>query len=206
LTKAFAGPRNSRGAPAYSAFPWDSGIAASDVLIPGILTTGARSPVGPAVFETINVDEIEDRVDGDGMQRLQSTATWTNLNSFFGHGGKIRFYHGISDPWFSALDTVDHYERMAASSGGLEKVRANSSRAYLVPGMGHCSSGAATLDRFDLLQAVVDWVEQGKAPDAVIATGSAFPGRSRPICAYPQHATYTGRGDPEDAASFESHD
>jgi feruloyl esterase len=206
LTKAFAGPRNSRGAPAYSAFPWDSGIAASDVPIPGILTTGARSPVGPAVFETINVDEIEDRVDADGMQRLQSTANWTNLNSFFGHGGKILFYHGVSDPWFSALDTIDYYERMAASSGGLEKVRANSSRSYLVPGMGHCSSGAETLDRFDLLQAVVDWVEQGKAPDAVIATGSAFPGRSRPLCAYPQHATYTGRGDSEDAASFECRD
>jgi feruloyl esterase len=206
LTKAFAGPRNSRGAPAYSAFPWDSGIAAADVPIPGILTTGARSPVGPAVFETINVDEIEDRVDGDGMQRLQSTANWTNLNSFFGHGGKILFYHGVSDPWFSALDTIDYYERMAASSGGLDKLRANFSRAYLVPGMGHCSTGAATLDRFDLLQAVVDWVEQGKAPDAVIATGPAFPGRSRPICAYPQHATYTGQGNPEDATSFECRD
>jgi pimeloyl-ACP methyl ester carboxylesterase len=206
LTTAFAGPKNSRGAPAYSAFPWDSGIAAENVPIPGILATGARSPVGPAAFETVNVDEIEDRVDGDGMQRLQSTANWTNLNSFFGHGGKLVFYHGVSDPWFSALDTIDYYERMAASSGGLEKVRASSSRAYLVPGMGHCSSGAATLDRFDLLQAVVDWVEQGKAPDAVIATGPAFPGRSRPICAYPQHATYKGQGNPEDAASFECRD
>ena len=64
------------------------------------------------------------------MQRLQSTANWTNLNSFFGHGGKLLFYHGVSDPWFSALDTIDYYERMAASSGGLEKVRANSSRAW----------------------------------------------------------------------------
>ena len=95
---------------------------------------------------------------------------------------------------------------MAANSGGVEKVRASSSRAYLVPGMGHCASGAATLDRFVLLQAVVDWVEQGKAPDAVIATGPAFPGRSRPICAYPQHAAYKGQGDPEDAASFECRD
>jgi hypothetical protein len=206
LTKAFAGPRNSRGAASYSAFPWDSGIAAVDVPIPGILATGARSPVGPPVFETINVDEIEDRVDGDGMQRLVSTASWINLNSFFGRGGKILFYHGVSDPWFSALDTIGYYERMAASSGGFAKVRANSSRAYLVPGMGHCASGAATLDRFDLLQAVVDWVEQGRAPDAVTATGQAFPGRSRPLCAYPQYAAYKGQGDPEEAANFECRD
>jgi feruloyl esterase len=173
-----------------------------DVPIPGILTTGARSPVNPVPFETIDVDAIEDRVNSDGMERLTNTADWTNLNSFFGRGGKILYYHGVSDPWFSARDTVDYYERMATSSGGLDRVRANSSRAYLVPGMGHCGSGAATLDRFDFLQAVVDWVEHDKAPDAVVATGPAFPGRSRPLCAYPQHAAYKGEGNPEDAASF----
>ena len=93
------------------------------------------------VYETIDVDAIEDRMNADGMDRLQATANWTNLNSFFGHGGKILFYHGVSDPWFSALDTIDYYERMAKSSGGMDQVRANSSRAYLVPGMGHCQTG-----------------------------------------------------------------
>jgi feruloyl esterase len=205
LAKAFAGPKNSRGSQSYSPFPWDSGVAATNVAIPGILVTGARSPVNPNVYETIDVDAIEDRLNGDGMDRLQATANWTNLNSFFGHGGKILFYHGVSDPWFSALDTIDYYERMAKSSGGIDQVRANSSRAYLVPGMGHCQTGA-TLERFDLLQAVVDWVEKGKAPDSAIATGPAFPGRSRPLCAWPQYAAYKGQGNPEDAASFECRD
>ena len=106
----------------------DSGIAAEGVPIPGILTTGARGPVNPPFLETINVDEIEDRLTADGMDRLQATANWINLNSFFARGSKILFYHGVSDPWFSASDTVDYYERMAKSSGGLDKVRANSSR------------------------------------------------------------------------------
>jgi feruloyl esterase len=185
------------------AYPWDSGIAAEGVPIPGILATGARGPVNPPFLETINVDEIEDRLTADGMDRLQATANWTNLNSFFARGGKILYYHGVSDPWFSALDTVDYYERMARSSGGLDQVRANSSRAYLVPGMGHCTTGAATLDQFDFLQAIVDWVEHQKPPEMVIATGAAYPGRSRPLCAYPQYAVYKGEGDPEDAANFE---
>ena len=59
------------------------------------------------------------------------------------------------------------------------------------------------LDNFDLLSALVDWVEKGLAPDSVRATGRAFPDRSRPLCAFPAHAQYKGQGDPEDAANFE---
>jgi len=76
------------------------------------------------------------------------------------------------------------------------------SRLFLSPGMAHCAGGPAALDSFDLLGAVVDWVEKGVAPDAVTATGRAFPGRSRPLCAYPQHAQYKGSGDAEDARNF----
>jgi feruloyl esterase len=48
----------------------------------------------------------------------------------------------------------------------------------------------------------MNWVEKGTAPESVVATGEAFPGRSRPLCAYPKHAHYTGSGDPEDARNF----
>lgn len=202
LKKAFAGPKNSRGSQVYPAFPWDSGVAAEGVAIPGILSTGARSPVGPPSRDSIDVDQIEDAVVASGTERLTNTAYWTNLTSFFGHGGKMLFFHGWSDPWFSALDTLGYYQRMAADSGGMDKVREASSRLYFVPGMGHCSTGA-TLDHFDFLGAVVNWVEEGKAPDSVVATGPAFPGRSRPLCAWPQHAQFKGQGNPEDAASFE---
>ena len=68
--------------------------------------------------------------------------------------------------------------------------------------MGHCGGGTAALDSFDLLGAVVDSVEKGTAPDSVIATGGAFPGRSRPLCAYPSFAHYKGTGDIEDAKNF----
>jgi len=137
-----------------------------------------------------------------GNAMLTMTSEWTQLNTFSGHGGKLLFYHGVSDPWFSAYDTIDYYERIAKANGGAAQV-ANWSRLYLAPGMGHCAGGAAALDSFDLLSAVVDWVEKGAAPDAVPATGRAFPGRSRPMCAYPNFAHYKGTGDLEDAKNFE---
>ena len=90
---------------------------------------------------------------------------------------------------------------MTKDNGGASQAEAWS-RLYLVPGMGHCQGGSATLDTFDMLSAVTDWVEKGTAPDSVVATGRAFPGRSRPLCAYPKHAQYTGQGDPNDAKNF----
>jgi feruloyl esterase len=47
-----------------------------------------------------------------------------------------------------------------------------------------------------------EWVEEGKAPAGIISSGMAFPGRTRPLCPYPQIAKYNGMGNPEDAASF----
>ena len=77
------------------------------------------------------------------------------------------------------------------------------SRMFLVPGMGHCMGGSAALDQFDMLSAIVDWVEKDKAPDSIISTGNAFPGRSRPLCPYPKYAHYKGSGDYEKAENFE---
>ena len=131
-----------------------------------------------------------------------NTFKWTNLSTFSGHGGKLIFYHGMSDPWFSALDTMTYYENLVRDNGGADRV-VDWSRLFLVPGMGHCGGGAQTLDRFDMLDAIVKWVEDGQAPDSVVATGRAYPDRSRPLCAYPKHAQYTGQGNSEDAGNFE---
>ena len=68
--------------------------------------------------------------------------------------------------------------------------------------MGHCQGGAAT-DSIDGLGALVDWVENGKAPDTLNAKGTTvYPGRTRPLCAYPKYAHYKGTGTAEDAANF----
>lgn len=201
LTLGFAGPKDSKGRQIYPGFLFDTGIAATQG-IPGLIA-GSANPVGPPFTATdMDVDARAFAAASDPQAQLTATWGWTNLNTFSSRGGKLVFYHGVSDPWFSALDTVDYYERLAKANGGAAVVR-DWSRLFLVPGMGHCGGGPQTLDTFDLLGAVVDWVETQRPPDAVRATGRSWPGRSRPLCPYPSHAHYTGAGDPEDAASFE---
>ncbi|MEP7352012.1 MAG: tannase/feruloyl esterase family alpha/beta hydrolase [Acidobacteriota bacterium] len=169
--------------------------------IPGLLNPGP-SPVGaPVTATTQDIDAEAQVVENNPTSRIGDSYSWVNLNSFSSHGGKLIFYHGLSDPWFSAKDTIDYYTRMSAANGGDTKVK-DISRLFLVPGMGHCQGGTATLDTFDMLTASVNWVEKGQAPEQVPATGRAFPNRSRPLCAYPTHAQYKGTGSTEDAANF----
>jgi hypothetical protein len=202
LGKAFTGPIDSLGHQVYARFPWDTGLNNSGGGLPGIIQSGGSSPVqSQATSVDFDVDRAQAALIADTMGRT-GDSTLTNLGTFSRNGGKLLFYHGMSDPWFSALDTVAYYERMSAANGGMDEVR-DWSRLFLSPGMGHCGGGSAALDSFDMLTALVDWVEEGIAPDTVISTGSAFPGRSRPMCAFPEYPHYTGEGDPESADSFE---
>ncbi len=126
-----------------------------------------------------------------------------DLTRFRDRGGKIMLYHGSSDASVSIKDTLRWYDAMSATMGPNVQ---DFSRMFVVPGMGHCNGGPAT-DRFDMLPQLVDWVENGKAPDAVIASAST-PGyfgvsaRTRPLCPYPKQSRYKGSGDINDAENF----
>ncbi|HEY6923224.1 MAG TPA: DUF6351 family protein [Steroidobacteraceae bacterium] len=199
IKQAFAGPRTAAGSQVYPGFPYDTGIASKGHGIPGLLSGGV-SPVGASPTGTQMNVEAEAAVAHDAREMAGDTNAWTNLSSFTAHSGKLIFYHGLSDPWFSALDTVGYYEHLSADNppGPIS----NWSRLFLVPGMGHCAGGEAALDHFDMLSAIVDWVEQGQPPEKVVATGAAFPGRTRPLCPYPKHAQYHGSGNTESADNF----
>ncbi|MBP2161226.1 MULTISPECIES: tannase/feruloyl esterase family alpha/beta hydrolase [Asticcacaulis] len=124
----------------------------------------------------------------------------SNLKAFKARGGRLIVPHGESDPVFSLKDTLAWFDAVDTENGGHA---ADFVRVFPVPGMCHCGGGAAT-DRYDMFAALVDWVEHGKAPNAVVAKAgpaTPWPDRSRPLCAYPQVARYVG-GDVEKAESF----
>lgn len=126
------------------------------------------------------------------------------LAAFRDAGGRMMIYHGVADPVFSVNDTANWYTKLNENNGG----QADFARFYPVPGMNHCNGGPAA-DAFDLLTPLVEWVENGTEPGTVTATAradndeapEALRGASRPLCAAPQVARFTG-SDAADAASF----
>jgi feruloyl esterase len=135
-----------------------------------------------------------------------------DMKQLWAKGGKLIVVQGAADPVFSVADTVKWYE---ALSDRYKKRTTDFARLFIVPGMSH-SSGGPACDQFDLVDALVKWVEEGIAPDAIIAKArGALPGslkntevpitwdpnRTRPLCAYPEVPKYIG-GNVEQAASF----
>ncbi|MEJ2639369.1 MAG: tannase/feruloyl esterase family alpha/beta hydrolase [Desulfosarcinaceae bacterium] len=128
------------------------------------------------------------------------------LRRFEKAGGKMLIYHGQSDPVFSVNDTIDWYETLTANHRG---DATDFVRLFVIPNMNHCSGGCAT-DQFDALTALVEWVEEGQAPDFLIASldpeNEEVPSdwssnRTRPLCVWPEVAVFDS-GDPEAYDSF----
>ena len=106
-------------------------------------------------------------------------------------------YHGLSDQAMATGALTQWYEGLTPRTAQGPQDWA---RLFLIPGMTHCGGGQST-DRFDMLTAIQAWVEEGRAPDRVVATGAAFPGVSRPICPHPKVARYSS-GPQADEKSF----
>ncbi|HTT12973.1 MAG TPA: tannase/feruloyl esterase family alpha/beta hydrolase [Burkholderiaceae bacterium] len=242
----FAGPKDEHGRPIYASFPFDSGFAASgtpfwEFIAPMILDPGAvgfvfkTPPADPATFIppvfalTADIDLLAKQIFATNATYTQSGMQFMtppdpeHLTTLQRRGGKMIVYQGVSDPIFSINDTTRWYEELDAfpmwPDGDRDDRDVAGARSFVrlfrVPGMNHCSGGPAT-DQFDLLGALVHWVEDGKAPDSVVATarGTGNPGgvnpdlpanwsadRTRPLCAYPRIAVYQG-GNVERAESF----
>jgi feruloyl esterase len=151
-------------------------------------------------WKTFNFDTDVER--GDRPENLIMNATDPNMQRFFAHGGKLLLYHGWSDPNVPAPNTIKYYDQVVANLGGPSKA-SDHVRLFMAPGMGHCSGGEGP-NTFDKIGALEQWVEHGRAPDQLKASHSTNGrvDRTRPLCAYPQVARYTGTGSIDDAANF----
>ena len=76
-------------------------------------------------------------------------------------------------------------------------------RLFMMPGVFHCNGGVGP-DRVDTLTPLVAWVERGVAPNRLVAARRVDDKvvRTRPLCPYPQVATYSGQGSLDEAERF----
>jgi hypothetical protein len=236
LWPIFKGANLDNGERFYADFPFDPGIAGGGIpfwefTAPLVLDSGAVGTifkVPPSTLALTNGAAFSLNLDiGATLAELYATNDTyteaamsfmtppdeTRMSAVRNRGGKILVYHGVADPIFSVSDTeawVRGVERH--TEGGA----ADFVRLYRVPGMGHCSGGPST-DQADYLTPLVQWVEGGQAPGAVVATarGPGNPAganaevpatwaadRTRPLCPYPAVARYTGQGDVERAENW----
>ncbi len=127
-------------------------------------------------------------------------ATNPDLSAFRDRRGKMLMYFGWADQSLNPQMGVDYYESV------LQKIGPGTPdffRLFMQPGVFHCGGGVGP-GSFEPLGVVVDWVEQGKAPDRITAArivdGKTV--RTRPLCPYPQTAKYSGSGSIDEAENF----
>ena len=200
---------------------WTSWITGSSPAKPGSQYTlglgfACSLVQGVQSCDYLAVDVVQQ--DDWAREHLQPILSSVNpdLRAFRAHGGKMIQYAGWADTAIAPQNGLNYYEAVTRKIGDPHDFY----RVFMAPGMAHCSGGAGpnafgngtsngpVIDAdHDLVKALERWVEQGIAPDRIIAThyvnnvatqGVQF---QRPLCPFPQRAEYVG-GDPNDASSF----
>jgi feruloyl esterase len=231
LRKIYEGPKSSKGErifPGYGmggeAEPggwglWITGTEPEKALLYAFSTQFFKNMVysDPAWdFRKLDIDRDLKAADEKMAKFLNSTDP--DLRRFHARGGKLILYHGWSDAAIPAQNAIDYYQSVVAKMG--QKNVDGFVRLFLVPGMQHCGggSGANSFGQMttgkgdpqnDIGAALERWVEQGVAPEQIIATryktgSNPASGvvRTRPLCPYPQVAKWDGSGSLDEAASF----
>ena len=179
-------------------------------------------------FDFATVQFIENLDTGN------ATADKYDLSTFNARGGKMIMYHGLADPLIATGSSTYYYRQVLANMGSMQGVHVDDFyRLFLVPGMSHCAGSANNAPWYigganqveyvdgaeysvpgyvdaqhDVLLAMMRWVEEGVAPDSLVATKfvndtvSLGVERQRPLCAYPKQARYDGVGDVDLAESW----
>ena len=187
---------------------WAQWIVGGAAPLPGQTAPSARFAFGTEMFKYFVFDDPSwdySRYEFSNYKRDTAraatflNATNANLDAFKARGGKLILWHGWSDPALTALGSIKYYDQVQAR----DPKAGEYFRMFLMPGVLHCAGGPGP-DTADWTAAIADWVENAKAPERVVARKAAAGAvaRTRPLCAYPQHAVYKGSGSIDEAESF----
>ncbi len=158
-----------------------------------------------AIAQDLTLNVFEDYDPQQYAGRIVEVAGRISANSaiidrYRASGGKLIFFHGLTDDFITPYSSIQYYERLLGRYGqdGLDEFV----RFYTIPGMGHGNGlFSARMSTLDVMEA---WVERGEAPGELVASDAAeaTAGRTRPVCLYPLWPRYDGSGDINAAASY----
>jgi pimeloyl-ACP methyl ester carboxylesterase len=126
-----------------------------------------------------------------------------DMDAFQRHGGKLIAFTGAADEAFPSPDSAAYMDSVFTRYG--KEGADNFVRLFIIPGFGHAFPYKQSTTQVDLIGAVVDWAENGRPPEGLMASArpdADWPGRTRPLCAYPTSAYYTGSGSIEKGNNF----
>jgi feruloyl esterase len=204
--KIYAGPINPRTkeriwSPLYRGSELDWSFFTDSPGPIGIATGALRMILGDPSWDYRMIDFDRHVALADRSDIARVSASNPNVSDYVRRGGKLILSGGWNNALVPAGAVVDYYTRVRSTIGAPETDR--SVRLYMVPGMIECNGGPGT-DTFDMLGVMRRWVERGEAPSDVTASrvehGKVV--RTRPLCPYPQIATYKGSGSTDEAKNF----
>lgn len=151
----------------YLFYEEDPGVTPPDLADLSYVPDTDASPPEFAWWQ-FDVDDVT-RGMGDLMKGI-TDAVDADLSRFLvRNDAKLILYHGWADALITPGGTVEYYEAMVDETFGGDQAAARERvRLFMIPGMGHCGGGPGP-NNWDKLPPLVAWVEQGIAPDAVIA-------------------------------------
>jgi feruloyl esterase len=223
LKKVFTGPVNPvTGERIYTPFPLGSENQGSGLgYMQDVAVTNDQFYLFRWIwgrdFPFSRFDFNQDMTKTDSILAPLLNANNPDLEPFKRKGGKLLMYTGTADPIVPFQDAIHYYERVIEQQGSLQETQ-SFFRYFLVPGMAHCGGGPGVSDfgqelpkqpqdkEHDIMTTLIRWVEQGEAPEKLIATGykeNRTIRFERPLFPYPQFPAYTG-GDPAAASSYQA--
>ncbi|MBN2763579.1 MAG: tannase/feruloyl esterase family alpha/beta hydrolase [Bacteroidales bacterium] len=113
-----------------------------------------------AEFELLFNQSVDQYTDVIGTDK-------TDLTAFRDSGGKLIIIHGLADQLVPPQGTVEYFRKMEEVMGGAEAT-SKFARLFLVPGVDHGLMGAGPAPTGQI-DALVRWVEKGKAPEYIRA-------------------------------------
>lgn len=220
------GPHNSRGEMIW--FPWEPGTTfpteTNYLLSDGIMQWAVRDLTFRS-DQHLYLDKAALVRSGDrqgityedmatlATQQASDVADVSDpaLDAAAKSGVKVIAWSGTADRNIQSRNQIKYYRDVAAhlhhriDSAAFQ----NWYRLFLYPGVDHCQGGVGpqpgSVYNGPLFRALVNWVENGAAPTSILAsrvdptTGTL---RTRPVCAYPMTARYSGTGSTDDARNF----